>query len=482
MKGNATMKTTRSTIITSLLLAITTPIAALAVEVSPEQVRAIAAEAYLYGLPLVMNYKAMYLRAVAKDSPEFHAPFNQIKNWARLSTPDDKAVVAPNADTPYSRAYLDLRAEPVVLSTPAVEPGRYFSVQLVDAYTHNFAYIGTRATGNGAGSFLIAGPEWKGNTPKGISRVIPSETPFVFASYRTQLFGPDDLDNVKKIQAGYWIQTLSEFLDTVAPPAAPRLSFPAWEEKNLQSVAFFEYLDFMLRLCPVHPSERALRERLASIGVGGGPAFEAGKLALEMEQAHVAGMADIRTAMQKKRDADLPFMDANLISMDVFGSRAQLEAAARRNNLKDFYVLRAWGTLFGLYGNSGEEAVYIPNKTDADNQPLDGAKHQYRLPLPADQPLPAKAFWSVTMYDGDLLLVANPINRYLINSSMLPSLKRDADGGLTLHIQRESPGKDKESNWLPAPNGPFYAVLRLYLPKPEALDGTWKQPPLERVM
>lgn len=476
------MKTIRNTILMALLFMAAAPFAARAAEVSPAEARAIAAEAYLYGLPLVMNYKTMYLSAVAKDSPEFKAPFNQIKNIARVSTPDDKAIVAPNVDTPYSWAYLDLRAEPVVLSTPAVEPGRYFSIQLIDAYTHNFAYIGTRATGNAAGSFLVVGPEWKGATPKGISRVIPSETPFVFALYRTQLFGPGDLDNVKKIQAGYRVQTLSQFLGTSAPPAAPELSFPAWDEKNLQGVEFFAYLDFVLRLCPVHPSERALRAHLAAIGVGGGPAFDAGKFSPEMKQALVAGLADMRAAIQKKIEADLPFMDVTLTSLDVFGTREQYEAAARRNNLKNFYGLRAMGTIFGIYGNSGEEAVYPTYLVDSENQPLDGAKHHYRLRLPAGKPLPAKAFWSVTMYDGvTFLLVANPIHRYLINSPMLPSLKRDADGGLTLYIQHQSPGKDLEANWLPAPNGPFRVNLRLYLPEPEVLDHRWILPPLERV-
>ncbi len=458
------------------------PVVARTAEIGPAQARAIAAEAYVYGLPLVMNYKAMYLNNVAKDSPEFKAPFNQIKNIARVSTPDDKAIVAPNADTPYSWACLDLRAEPVVLSTPAVEPGRYFSVQLIDTYTHNFAYIGTRATGNAAGSFLIAGPGWKGDTPKGITRVIPSETEFVMALYRTQLFGADDLDNVKMIQAGYRVQTLSAFLGTTPPPAAPRLSFPAWDEKNLQSVTFFEYLDFMLRRCPVHPSERALRARLAALGVGGEPAFDAAKLPPEMKQALVAGMAAMGAAIQKKTEGDLPFMDVSLTSLEMFGTREQLEAAARRLGLKDFFVLRAIGAITGIYGNSGDEAVYPGYLLDSENQPLDGAKHQYRLRLPAGKPLPAKAFWSVTMYDGvTFLLVANPINRYLINSPMLPALQRDPDGGLTLCIQHESPGRDREANWLPAPNGPFRVQIRLYLPEPEVLEHNWKMPPLERV-
>ncbi len=476
------MKALRTTIVVCLLFIAAPPFAARAADVSPTGARALAREAYLYGVPLVMNYKAMYLGSIAKDSLEFKAPLNQIKNIARVSTPDDKAIVAPNSDTPYSWAYLDLRAEPVVLTIPRIDASRYFTVQLIDAYTHNFAYLGTRATGGAAGSYLIAGPDWKGDKPKGIASVIVSETPFVFALYRTQLFGPDDLENVKQIQAGYRVQTLSAFLGTAAPPVAPELTYPAWDEKKAQGPGFLEYLDFMLRLCPVHPSERALRERFASIGVGGGPPFDSDKLSPEVKEALIAGMADVRLAIQKKIEADIPFLDPTFITMELFGSREQLEAAARRGDFKNFYLLRALGTIWGIYGNSGEEAVYPSYVVDADGQPLDGAKNSYRLRLPAGKPLPAKAFWSVTMYDGvTFLLVANPLNRYLINSPMLPMLKRDADGGLTLYIQHESPGQEKESNWLPAPSGPFKVVMRLYLPEPEVLEHTWKQPPLERV-
>lgn len=468
--------------ITFLLFMITGPFFAQSAEISQAKGRIIAAEAYLYGLPLVMNYKAMYLGAIAKDSPEFKAPFNEIKNVARVSTPDDKAIVAPNADTPYSWAFLDLRSEPVVLSTPTVEPGRYFSVQLIDAYTHNFAYLGTRATGNGAGRYLIAGPGWKGERPKGITDVIVSETPFILAFYRTQLFGPDDLENVKKIQAGYNVQTLSRFLGTAAPPAAPTLPFPVWDENKAQGIGFFKYLDFMLRLCPVHSSEQALRKRFGAIGIGGGTPIDPSELSPEMKEALGEGMAEMRAAVQKKLEADLPFTNMALASIDIFGSREQYEAAAQRANLKNFHLLRAIGTILGIYGNSGEEALYPSYLTDSENRPLDGAVYQYRLRLPAGKPLPAKAFWSLTLYDGKtLLLVANPLNRYLINSPMLPTLKRDVDGGLTLYIQQESPGKELEANWLPAPKGPFQVDMRLYLPDPEVLQRKWHQPPLERI-
>ena len=465
-----------------LLVTAIGPVGTQATDVNPDQARTIAKEAYVYGLPLVMNYKAIYETPSIYKSAQDPVPLNKITSTARLYGPEDKAIVAPNSDTPYSFATLDLRAEPVVLSTPQIEPGRYFSIQLIDLYTHNFAYIGTRSTGNGAGDFLILGPEWKGNAPKGISRVIRSETPIVVCLYRTQLFGPDDMENVKKIQQGYQVRTLSQFLGTAAPPAAPNLVFPAWDEKKLAGVGFFEYLDFVLRLCPVDPSERVVRERFASLHIGGGPPFDAAKLSPELKQALVAGTGDMRAAMKAKIDGDAPFLDISLVTVDLFGTRKQLETAARRQHLKDFYVLRAIGAILGLYGNSAEEAVYPNYMLDSENQPLDGGKYQYRLRLPGRKPLPAKAFWSLTMYDGvDRLLVANPLNRYLINSPMLPMLKPDPDGGLTLYIQHDSPGGDKESNWLPAPAGPFQVTMRLYLPEPEVLDGTWKAPPLERV-
>jgi hypothetical protein len=450
-------------------------------QVGPDEARAIAAEVYLYGYPLVMNYKAIYLNAVWKESSEFKAPFNEIKNVAHVSTPDDKAIVAPNADTPYSWAYLDLRTEPMVLTVPKIERKRYYSVQLIDAYTHNFAYIGTRTAGNKPGNYLIAGPGWKGKKPKGVSRVIRCETQLALAFYRTQLFAPGDLKNVKKIQAQYKVRPLSRFLGVASPTPALALSFPAWDEKKAQDLGFYEYLDFMLRLCPVHPSERKIRERFALINVGGGPSFETGKLSPEMMQVLSAGLEDMRSAVLKVTESEKPFVDFVMASMDIFGSREHLEAIGKRLNLKDFYLPRYRGAFFGIYGNSGEEAVYPVYMFDSKGKKPEGS-HKYRLRLPARKHLPARAFWSITMYDGtSLLLVDNPINRYLINSPMLTRLKLDADGGLTIYVQHDSPGKDKEPNWLPAPAGPFELIMRLYLPDDEVREHRWKMPPLEKV-
>ena len=189
---------------------------------------------------------------------------------------------------------MDLRAEPIVLTVPVIEKDRYFSIQLIDAYTFNFAYIGSRATGNEGGSFLIAGPNWKGETPKGVTKVIRSETEFVFALYRTQLFNPDDIDNVKKVQAGYKAQTLSAFLGAPAPKAAPAIDFlkPLTPEAEKTSPQFFNILNFILQFCPTDPSETELMARFAKIGVGGGKTFDASKLSPEMTTAIEAGIAD----------------------------------------------------------------------------------------------------------------------------------------------------------------------------------------------
>src|SRR5882757_5722464 len=186
--------------------------------VTPVEARAIAKEATIYGFPLVDSYRIQYSYFVDRSSPEYKAPWNTINNTARVYTPDDKAIQTPNSDTPYSFVGTDLRAEPLVLTVPAVEKGRYYSLQFIDMYTFDFAYVGSRATGNGAGNFLLAGPTWKGQKPAGIERVIQSETDFAFVLYRTQLFDPSDIDNVKKIQAGYKVQTLSAFLGRPAPP------------------------------------------------------------------------------------------------------------------------------------------------------------------------------------------------------------------------------------------------------------------------
>ena len=435
-------------------------------KLTPEEVSPIVKEAYVYGFPLVDNYRVLYSFAVDSKSKEYKGPFNTIKNEARVFTPEDKTVQTPNSDTPYSFAALDLRAEPVVLTLPPVEKGRYYSVQLVDLYTYNFGYLGTRATGNAGGSFLIAGPGWKGETPKGVSKVIRADTELALALYRTQLFDAADIENVRKIQAGYKVQALSAFLGKPAPPAAPKLDFiaPLNPKGERSSPHFFDILAFVLKLSPTLSSEVALRERFAKIGIVPGEPFDLKSVSKEDRAAFAKGMQEGQQEIDKLRETTKS-------SAGLFGDRASLGTN---------YLKRALAAQMGIYGNSKEEAFYVVYAKDGAGQPLDAAKQRYTLRFAKDALPPAKAFWSITMYGlPQQLLVANPLERYLINSPMLPGLKRDADGGLTLYLQSESPGKELESNWLPAPKGPFAAALRIYLPEPSVLDGKWKAPALE---
>lgn len=438
------------------------------------ETKAIAEEGFIYGLPLVMNYAVMNEFAVDTKSSQFKAPFNEINNSHHVATYQDTAVVTPNSDTPYSVLWLDLRAEPMVISVPAVAKTRYYVAQLVDGNTYNFGYIGSRATGNEPGDYLVVGPDWNGETPAGIKKVFHSTTPFVLTAIRTQLFNPEDMPNVEKVQAGYRVQPLSAFLKQPAPPAAPRIDFlPATTEGIKKN--FYEYLDAALQYLPPTPEDKDIRAKLASIGIGPGKTFEFKDLSAEHKAAILLAMKE----GDDKVDKFLTSGEKNVNGWKIgsfYGDRAFYHGD---------WLTRAGGAKAGIYGNDTVEATYPYTRTDANGETLDCSKHNYTLTFPAGQLPPVNAFWSVTMYDGKTqLLIENPINRYLLNSPMLPHMKKNADGSLTLYIQKDSPGKAKEANWLPAPDGPIYLVMRMYWPKdtpPSILpagEGTWKPPGL----
>jgi hypothetical protein len=423
-----------------------------------------------------MNYAVMYEYAVERTSGQFKAPFNQIKNEARVFTYKDTAVITPNSDTPYSIAWLDLRAEPIVLSVPAVEKARYYSVMLCDGNTFNYGYIGSRATGSDAGDYLVVGPNWQGVTPPGIKKVFQSSTQFSAAAYRTQLFDAADMPNVEKVQAGYKVQTLSAYLKQPAPPAASAIDFPKINAELVKK-NFFEYLDFALQFAPPGPEERVIRETLARIGVGPGKTMDFKNLSLEQKLEIELGMKEGEAKVEKYLADGQKNINGWKVG-SLFGDRLFYSGD---------WLKRAAAAKGGIYGNDAVEAVYPMTKTLENGEELDGAKHKYMLTFAAGQLPPVDAFWSVTMYDGkSQLLIENPINRYLINTPMLPSMTKNADGSLTLYIQKDSPGADKEANWLPAPNGPIYLVMRLYWPKttpPSILpagDGTWQPPSVKR--
>jgi hypothetical protein len=440
------------------------------------QAKDIAEAGFIYGLPIVMAYGIMYEYAVDRTSGQFKAPFNQLKNEPNVFTYKDTAVITPNSDTPYSFAWMDLRAEPIVLSVPAVDPKRYYAVMLTDNNTYNYGYIGTRATGSEAGDYMVVGPDWKGATPPGIKKVFRSTTQLSLAAYRTQLFKSDDLDNVKKVQAGYKVRTLSACLKEPPPAAAPALDFPKFD-KDLVKTNFFEYLDFALQLAPAEANETEIRAQLARIGIGPGKTFNFKDLSTKDKREIGLGMKE------GERKVDEAIANAGKAIngwrvASLFGDSAYFNGD---------WLNRAAAAKGGIYGNDAVEAMYPFTRTDSDGQTLDGSKHNYTLTFPSGQQPPVNAFWSLTMYDGKTqLLIENPINRDLVNSPMVPAMKTNADGSLTLYIQNKSPGADKEANWLPAPNGPIYLVMRLYWPKttpPSILpagEGTWQPPGLKR--
>ncbi|TLG89373.1 DUF1254 domain-containing protein, partial [Pseudomonas edaphica] len=412
---------------------------------TPTEARAIAKEAYLYGYPVVEMYKTLYTQAVDKGGANYKAPFNHIGNTAQVFTPRDTAFVTPNSDTPYSFVWMDLRKEPLVLTLPKIEDNRYYSVQLIDLYTQNIAYLGTRSTGNNGGHYMIAGPDWKGQQPVDVDRVIYSESNIAYALYRTQLFDEKDLNKVKQIQNGYKVQPLSAYVKQPAPAKVAKIEWPKPMATMTEGPQLFRYLNFMLAFAAPQDSEKDLMTRFARIGIAPGAPFKVKDLTAEQRKALEDGIADGRAefAAFKKDKIDTH----QVTSSDLFGSR---------DRLKNNYLYRYAGANMGIFGNSTDEAIYMSYFVDSEGKPANGARHSYTVHFAKDQLPPAEAFWSLTMYDAKTKLLApNLKKRYLINSAMLPNLKLDADGGLTLALQHHEPPKAEQSNWLPAPPGPF---------------------------
>jgi hypothetical protein len=441
------------------------------------ETKAIAREAFIYGLPIVMNYAVMNEFSVDKNSGQYKGPFNTIANEARVFTHKDTAVVTPNSDTPYSMLWLDLRTGPMVISVPAVEKQRYYSVQLTDGNAYNYGYIGSRDTGSEAGDYLVVGPDWKGEKPEGIKQIFHSTTPFALTIFRTQLFNAEDIPNVEKVQAGYKAQPLSAFMKRPEPNAAPKINFLPATTAGIKA-NFYAYLNAALEFVPETPEDKEIRTKLSSIGIGPGKSFDFKELSLEHK-------AVVMLAMKEGDDKAEEFLTTGNKSVNgwkigsLFGDR---------NFYKGDWLKRTAAAKGGIYGNDAIEAMYPMTREDITGETLDGSKHNYTMTFAAGQLPPVNAFWSVTMYDGkSQLLIENPINRYLINSPMLPNMKTNEDGSLTIYIQKDNPVLDNDANWLPAPNGPIYLVMRLYWPKKEnpsvlpAGEGTWHPPGIVKV-
>lgn len=418
-----------------------------------QQAKALAQEAYVFAFATVEHSKVL-------NAFSAKLPFNYLRSEARLYGPQDNKVVSPNNDTFYSTALLDLRGEPQVLEVPAVSD-RYYSFQLVDMRTDNLEYVGTRATGTGAGRFLIAGPDWKGEVPVGFKGVIRSPSRVVFLLGRTEVKGETDQAQAAQVLNSYVLQPFSKAVGKASPMALSKLGFPPYEDsKKGAAVALFSRFNALAGLHEWTPSEQKKLARFADIGVIPGVEFNPPP---PLEKAIIEGAESGREQVKAA---------SGKLSLEQQGW-TRLPANVGKFGEDD--LTRAAVAWRYIYANDPVEALYPVAMRDLVGQLLDG-HNCYQLHFAAGQLPPVDAFWSLTMYDGNTqLLVENSINRYSIGDRT-PNLRYDSDGGLSIRLQSNSPTQEQKGNWLPTPEGPFNLLLRLYLPKPAALDGSFQLP------
>ncbi|MFI8509498.1 DUF1254 domain-containing protein [Streptomyces sp. NPDC085460] len=433
------------------------------------EARRTAAEAWIWGHPLLENYRTLHAQAIDPEAPAAGG-FGRFRHHAAPLVPAGGDAAGPDVDTVRSVAWLDLRAEPWVLSVPATD--RYHVLPVHDLDTVYVGFVGTRATGPGAGDYLVAGPGWTGSVPDGVTGVLRAATRLVGIVGRTRLAGPEDVPAVRALQERYRLRPLSAYTDTAAPHPPEEPLRPVVRPGETDPVAFFTALDFLLRFCPVLDADRALRARLAVLGVDGGGAFEPGALAPGLRAALEAGLADGRARLAEA-------VAATRRPAPLFGTRAEIGADPLR---------RAVAAHQGLYGLPEAEMWSSGRLRDpAGHGPPDGARRAYTIRFLPGQLPPARFFWSASLHGppgghlaenamGRNAIVWNAIGRNAIGDRT-PGIVYDDDGGLTLHLAHERPTDPKRAaNWLPAPAGPFTAVLRLYGPDPSVLDGRWSPP------
>lgn len=426
-------------------------------------------QAYVFGFPYVYLPSLRWnWVTVPKPAGSItpYAPLNHFYNVRDLATAAYRDGGAPNNDTLYSIAWVDVSKEPLILSHPDMG-SRYFTFELADIDSDNFAYVGTRTTGGKAGSFAIVGPQWKGTLPEGVKALPTSRTNAVLIFGRTLVDGPSDVPTVRALQDQYTLIPLSLWgkKDAVLPE-----SRDVWKPFDPKTDPLAEWKTMNRAMTENPPQERLskLVELFGKVGVG--PSQDIDKL----DEASKRGLA--RAAVDGRK------MLNEVIRSGDLGTRANgwnvPPAAMGRAGLEDDFLLRgSVQCLGGIIANDSAEAVYFNTAKDASGKPLN-ATTNYVLRFPPGQLPPVKAFWSITMYDPTYNLVANPINRYAIGNRTT-GLKKDADGGLTIYVQGVSPGSDKESNWLPSPtSGTFLMILRTYLPGPEIVQGKWAPPPV----
>jgi hypothetical protein len=434
--------------------------------ITAEDARHLAEEAYVYGFAIVENYKAIYGMCVLNESPQYSG-FNTYLHGRKLFDPDFDVVVTPNNDTLYSTTFADLRTEPIVITVPPTGD-RYQVIQLVDMGTDNFAYIGTRATGHNGGDFLLVGPTFKGDLPaEKFTRVIACPSQFVALATRTAIDGPQDLDEVIKIQDGMAVTPLGKFLNTPTPEPSPEILFPPYTPELYGSPKLFEYLGFLLQWHTTPVFESELHKRLARINVGPNLDFKLGEFSSDIQDAIREGVAAAHRQIEDR---------GNNLGSTING----WEYPPPMGDYGDDYLFRSAVAWKFIYTNSPEEALYPIANTDSKGKQLTGAKN-YVLHFPPGELPPVHAFWSITMYHADTrLMVHNSIARYSIGDRT-EELQYGEDGSLTIYIQHDEPEEARVSNWLPSSDREFSLVARAYMPKEPMLEGTYRLPPVKPV-
>ena len=434
-------------------------------DLAPSEARQIAEEAYIYGFAIVENYKALFGMCVYEASPQY-AGFNAYLHGRKLFDPDYKVVVSANNDTLYSTTFADLRTEPIVVSVPPTGD-RYFVIQLVDMVTDNFAYIGTRATGKDGGGFVLVGPSYRGAISTAeFKQVIVCPSQFVALATRTAVDGPEDLEGVMEIQDNLVITPLSRFLKTAPPEPAPEIQFPPYTPELYASPKLLEYLNLLLQWHTPRLSEVDMMKRFARLNVGANFEFDYHGFTPQVQDAIREGVAAGHQQIEER---------GNRLGTTIDG----WDYTPPMGNYGNDYLFRSAVAWKFIYTNSPEEALYPIANVDSEGEALTGAK-DYVLHFPPGQFPPVEAFWSITMYHADTrLMVHNRIERYSIGDRT-KGLKHGKDGSLTIYIQHQSPGPEKEANWLPAPEGAFYLIARTYVPQQPMLTGAYRLPSVKQ--
>jgi hypothetical protein len=457
----------RNSLLALALSSIFLPALALPADAITEQeARALGVDAYLYFYPLVtMDLTRKQLTNQLPTPGGIGGPMNRFANVGAFPAADLRVVVRPNFDTLYSSGWLDLTQEPVIVSTPDTG-GRYYLLPMLDMWTDVFASPGWRTTGTAAASFLVTAPGWTGSIPDGMTR-IAAPTPYVWIIGRTKTDGPADYDAVHKIQAGYKITPLSQW---GKEPVSPEVRIdgsvdmktpPKIQVDTMPAAKYFAYAAELLKLHPPHVTDQPIIAQLARAGFEVGKSFDLDKADPTVKTGFENAPADAQKLMAWKMPTLSRVANGwgmNTDTMGVYGN---------------YYLKRAMVAQLGLGANLPEDAIYPLNLADSEGHPLDGA-NDYSIHFDKGQIPPVQAFWSITLYDNDGFQVANPLNRFAVSSWM--PFKFNADGSLDLYFQNESPGPDREPNWLPAPKGPYNLTMRLYAPNSDALTGKWNPP------